>query len=113
MAVRTLPPPANLVRCSCPLDDSTPRAYRMPCPAPHGRWLVAGTLLGGRYPCRCRADKRCDPVWCPDAGREDLDHVPAGCCGHRVRAHHVAEALLGQRARVHRTAETRTPRGPG
>lgn len=62
-----------------------------------GLWLVAKTPLQAPYPCRCApltTGGTCHPVYCPCAGRIDLDHVPAGCCGHRVRPHHVAAATL-------------------
>lgn len=63
-----------------------------------GRWVIAGTPLGQPYPCRCElaARRPCSPVYCPCAGRVDLAHVPAGCCGHRVRPHHAAAAARAE-----------------
>jgi hypothetical protein len=58
-----------------------------------GVWLLAGTALEQRYPCRCRERtwKWCryngDPVsgwsWnpgCPCWGRLDRENLPAHCC---------------------------------
>ena len=84
-----------------------------------GRWLVAGTALEAPYPCRCAfitSGGTCHPVYCPCAGRVDLDHVPAGCCGHRVRPHHVAEATLQtnlQRAAAERRRRERKEKRAG
>lgn len=69
------------------------------------RWLVAGTDVGDRYPCLCRK-RGCDPVYCPCAGRPDVDDMPAMCCSHRYTVEQVAAARRADSAR--RTAARRT-----
>jgi hypothetical protein len=61
---------------------------------PRGVWVVAGTG-DGAYPCRCGADgdtRGCSPMWCPCAGRLDLDNVPLSCCARRFTPDIVAQA---------------------
>lgn len=65
---------------------------------PDQLWLIAGTWVTSRYPCRCQLGKKCwtsasDPdghpaYWCPCWGRADLDKLPAHCCasGHPIHA---------------------------
>jgi hypothetical protein len=50
-----------------------------------GVWLVTGTALTERYPCRCWEDRdgwvhRNRPERCPCCGRLDVGNVPPSCC---------------------------------
>ncbi len=49
-----------------------------------GPWLIAGTPVTEPYPCRCHESRfgRCSPVFCPCAGRPDVQPDP--CCSGRV-----------------------------
>ncbi len=58
---------------------------------PIGIWLMAGTPVNKPYPCRCWIGRRCNTTgahrayWCPCWRRhDDLDRMPAACCGRRV-----------------------------
>jgi hypothetical protein len=54
----------------------------VPPQPPAGVWLIARTPTDQPYPCRCSASGRCNPRYCPCAGRLDLDNVSANCCAH-------------------------------
>jgi hypothetical protein len=45
-----------------------------------GRWIIAGTPVSSRYPCRCRVGRECSPLWCQCSGRVDLVDAPERCC---------------------------------
>lgn len=57
-----------------------------------GRWLIARTLIGARYPCRCRMDGQCrgphntahKASWCPCWGRPDAARMHGRCCAKRA-----------------------------
>lgn len=63
-----------------------------------GRWLVAGTPIDQRYPCRCDAGD-CSPAWCPCAARADAEAMPLSCCSRRTTPAQVAEARRAYDAR--------------
>lgn len=58
-------------------------------------WIIASKIMGqpiyriGAYPCLCgwrdgRQTYRVCNKWCPCAGREERESVPATCCGRRA-----------------------------
>lgn len=49
----------------------------------NGRWLIARTLRGAPYPCRCQPGRGCTNR-CPCRGRRDTDKVPTHCCAYRT-----------------------------
>lgn len=53
-----------------------------------GRWIVAKTLIGARYPCSCLgpSDRDCRTTWCTRWGRTDLDGLPELCCARTAPA---------------------------
>jgi len=52
--------------------------------ARRGIWLITHTPVTATYPCRCKATSRCDPRWCPCAGRVDVETMPTICCARRA-----------------------------
>ena len=79
---------------------------------PTNTWIIAGTSVFERYPCRCRfpveGSRRdtwrggtefigadCNPKFCPCSGRTDYDGLRAGCCA-RVNTPAVAAAAQGR-----------------
>ncbi len=53
-----------------------------PAGGPYDTWLIAGTPIDERYPCRCRTDGGCTSR-CPCAGRTDAADMPTRCCARR------------------------------
>lgn len=71
--------PAGMVRLRA---SRAAHATDMPR-GPYDRWLVAGTSVRDRYPCRCNGTRECGRrCWC--RGRLDAAEMPAVCCARRT-----------------------------
>jgi hypothetical protein len=63
------------------------------------KWIIAGTLLGQPYPCRCHElspwdTSQCGSRYCACWGRLDTQNVPADCCARRKVWESAGAALL-------------------
>jgi hypothetical protein len=70
--------PAGMVR---PRASRAAHVTGMPR-GPYGVWMVGGTPVRDRYPCRCHGTRECGRrCWC--RGRLDGAEMPALCCARR------------------------------